>query len=140
MEYRLDGYCGLYCGACSMVLQTKAGTAEKTCYGCKSESPAGHCATCAIKACAKSKGYEFCIECPEVKTCELMIHFFNDPQNPNGLCVMKNMQRIQLVGLPAWLAEQAERWRCGSCGVSYFWYDETCPHCGQPVASYKTDI
>lgn len=140
MEFRLDGYCGLYCGACSMVLQTKAGTAEKTCYGCKSEGPAGHCATCAIKACAKGKGYEFCIECPQVKTCELMLHFINDPQYPNGLCVMKNMQRIQTVGVPAWLAEQEKRWRCGACGLSYFWYDETCPHCGQPVASYKADI
>ena len=140
MIYIFDGYCGLYCGACSMVLDTKAGKAEKPCYGCKSEAPAGHCAECAIKACDQSKGYEFCIECVEISTCEKMQHFIHDPEYPNGLGVMKNMERIQWVGVETWLVEQERRWRCGNCGNSYFWYDDTCPNCGQPVASYKADL
>ncbi len=140
MDFKLDGYCGLYCGACSMVLETKAGTAEKTCYGCKSEGPAGHCATCAIKTCARGKGYEFCIECADISTCELMIHFINDPQYPNGLAVMNNMRRIQVVGVDNWLVEQDKRWRCTNCDTSYSWYDQVCRQCGQPVSDYKVDI
>lgn len=140
MNYVYDCYCGLYCGACTMMLDTKAGKTDKPCYGCKSEAPAGHCATCAIKACARGKGFEFCIECAELPTCEKMNHFINDPEYPNGLCVMKNMQTIQQVGLPQWLADQELRWQCKNCGTPHSWWDETCPKCGQTVDSYKADI
>jgi len=41
MEFVLQGYCGLYCGACPIMLNTKAGAGTEQCYGCKSEQPAG---------------------------------------------------------------------------------------------------
>jgi hypothetical protein len=140
MEFVLDGYCGLYCGACTMVLETKAGIAEKTCYGCKSEGPAGHCATCAIKACAQSKGFDFCYQCADLETCEKMQHFIHDPQYPNGLNVPKNFTDIQRVGVKTWLTDQQQRWQCPNCGTAFTWYDEVCPQCSQPVKSYQADL
>jgi hypothetical protein len=140
MDFKLDGYCGLYCGACPGMLATKAGTAGDPCYGCKSEQPAGHCATCGIKACARNKGYEFCDECAELRTCDKMHSFMVDPQWPYHQSVWKNMEMMRQEGLAAWLVAQEERWRCTSCGTSHSWWDETCPSCGQPVANYRADL
>lgn len=74
MDTILHGYCGPFCGACPYMLNTKTGTGTEQCYGCKSELPAGYCATC----CARSKGYEFCNECADLGACELMEKFIND--------------------------------------------------------------
>ena len=82
MDFILHGYCGVYCGACPIMLKTKAATGSEQCYGCKSEQPTGYCATCGIKACAREKGYEFCNECANLSTCELMQKFINDAYWP----------------------------------------------------------
>jgi hypothetical protein len=140
MEYVKDGYCGLYCGACPLMLATIAGTAESPCYGCKSELPAGHCATCAIKSCARERGYEFCYECAELDGCEKMHAFMVDPQWPYHQAVLTNFDFIEAEGQPAWLDAQDKRWRCAACGESHSWWDEACKNCGQPVASYKADL
>jgi len=137
---KLDGYCGLYCGACPVMLGTKAGTETNPCYGCKSEQPAGHCATCDIKQCARQKGDNFCHECAERSTCEQMRNFMADPQWPYHQSVFKNFDEIRRDGLAAWLEAQAERWRCGTCGISHSWWDETCRQCGQTVANYRADL
>ena len=68
MKYILHGYCGLFCGACPNLLNTTAGLGAKSCYGCKSELPAGYCTTCGIKACALGKGYEFCNDYADLGT------------------------------------------------------------------------
>ena len=75
MDFVLHGYCGLYCGACPIMLNTKAGAGTEQCYGCKSEQPTGYCAVCGIRDCARGKGYEFCNECSEYNTCERMQKF-----------------------------------------------------------------
>jgi hypothetical protein len=142
MEYVLDGYCGVYCGACPALLATKAGKidAARQCCGCKSDKPTGFCATCGIKACAQSKGYEFCGQCSQLVTCELMQKFVADTQYPYGQCVLKNMQVIQEEGLAKWLETQDTRWRCQNCGAAHSWYQQNCPQCSQAVANYQADI
>lgn len=142
MEYILDGNCGVYCGACPVILATRAGNLEEDqqCYGCKSEKPTGFCETCKIKACAISKGFEFCIECGKLTTCDLLRNFVADTQYPYGQCVLKNLQLIQVTGLPTWLEMQDERWRCKNCNTSHSWYQETCRQCGHAVVSYKFDL
>jgi len=142
MEYVLDGYCGVYCGACPVLLATKAGIIDEAqqCYGCKSEKPTGFCATCGIKACAQRRGFEFCDQCAELVHCELMRQFVANTQYPYGQCVLKNMQLIREEGLPQWLEAQDKRWRCKNCGTAHTWYHETCPQCGQAVANYKADL
>lgn len=140
MDFILHGYCGLYCGACPIMLNTKAEIGTEQCYGCKSEQPIGYCAMCMIKACARRKSYEFCYECTESSACELLLKFVNDAQWPYQKGVLKNMEMIQCNELAKWLEAQEQRWRCTNCGTSHSWWDETCPQCGQTVASYKADI
>jgi hypothetical protein len=140
MEYILDGYCGLYCGACPVMLGTRAGTEAHPCFGCKSELPAGHCATCGIKACARSKGYDFCGECADLGACDQMQKFLTDPQWPYHQGVLKNMEVIRRDGVTAWLEVQDKRWRCASCGTPHSWWQETCSQCGKPVVSYRADL
>lgn len=141
MNYILDGYCGMFCGACPTMLATKAGTLDedKQCYGCKSERPVGYCDTCGIKACAQRRGYELCDRCDELTTCELVRKFISDTQHPYGQCVLKNLEVIRSRGLPKWLEMQDRRWRCQNCGAAHSWYHETCPQCGKAVASYKAE-
>ena len=124
------------------MLATKAGKLDDAnqCYGCKSEKPTGFCATCDIKACAQRKGYEFCNQCNELISCELMRKFVTNKQYPYGQCVLKNLQIIQEKGLAQWLEMQDKRWRCSNCGAAHSWYHETCPQCAQAVASYQADI
>jgi len=142
MDYVHDGYCGVYCGACPTLLATKAGKIDEglQCYGCKSEKPTGFCSTCGIKACAQGKGYEFCNQCSDLETCELMLRFVSDQQYPYGQCVLKNMETIRLTGLPGWLETQEKRWRCNACGAAHSWYHETCLKCGFAVNNYLADL
>lgn len=124
------------------MLDTKTGrlSENKQCYGCKSEKPTGYCATCAIKTCAIKKGIEFCNQCDELKSCELMRMFVSDEQFGYGKCVFKNMEHIRDEGLATWLKDQEKRWRCSTCGSSHSWYHRTCPQCGQIVADYQADL
>lgn len=142
MNFVPESYCGMYCGACPIMLATKVGECDedKQCYGCKSEKPTGFCTTCGIKACAIGKGFEFCDQCDELKSCELMQKFVSDTEYPYGQCVLKNMEMIRVIGLPKWLEMQEKRWCCNICGAAHSWYHETCPQCGQAVASYKLDL
>jgi hypothetical protein len=142
MQYILDCFCGVYCGACPNLLATKAGKLEmeQQCYGCKSEQPTGFCSTCPIKACAISKGYEFCSQCSELSTCEYMNSFISDQQYPYGQCVLKNLEMIQVQGLATWLGDQEKRWRCDHCGEPHSWYQETCSKCGFAVNNYLADL
>jgi hypothetical protein len=122
------------------MLNTKADVGTEHCYGCKSEQSAGHCVTCGIKACARFKVYEFCYECTELSTCELMQKFIGDARWPYHQGILKNMEMIRRDGLTKWLEAQEQRWRCSNCGTFHSWWDETCFRCGQAVASYKADV
>jgi len=140
MDFMLDGYCGLYCGACPAMLGTRARTETTLCYGCKSDHPAGHCATCGIRACARQQGYAFCYECADLATCEQMRKFMADEQWPYHQGVLKNLEMIQRDGVAKWLEIQEERWRCANCRASHSWWDETCCQCGRTVANYRADL
>src|SRR5512132_2514888 len=110
MDFILHGYCGLYCGACPIMLNSRAGLGAERCYGCKSEHPTGYCAICGIKNCAVQKGVEFCNECPEFSTCVQMRKFVEDTKWLYQRGVLKNMEMIRRDGLAKWLAWQEKRW------------------------------
>ncbi len=140
VDFVLHAYCGLYCGACPILLNTRAGTAAEPCHGCKSEQPTGYCAVCGIKACAQRRGHSFCNECPEYDGCPLAEKFIKDPNWPYQRLVARNMESIRQVGLASWLEAQDRRWRCASCGAAHSWWDETCPQCGQHVDDHRADL
>ncbi|UCE26796.1 MAG: DUF3795 domain-containing protein [Candidatus Coatesbacteria bacterium] len=140
MEYRYDTYCGLYCGACPVLVANQRGTvdelaekremdaADLVCAGCKSGTRKAPRADCEFALCALEKGVESCVECDEYP-CENLIGFRDDERAHHSV-VTRNLDRLGEVGLEAWLAEQDERWKCGACGTRFTWYDEKCPDCG----------
>lgn len=93
--------CGLDCATCDARIATiknddalRAQTAENwqkqfnastipiesiNCLGCRQDEVLfGHCPTCKIRVCVKSKGFETCADCPEMDNCEIvaMVHKF----------------------------------------------------------------
>jgi len=103
MDFILHGYCGLYCSACPIMLNTKTGAGTEQCCGCKSKQPTGYCAVCSIRACARGKRYEFCNEYSEYSTCQLMQKFLKDANWPYQQIVPNNMESIRQNGLVKWL-------------------------------------
>ena len=81
----------------------------------------------------------FC-EQVELRGCALMEQFAADTTWLNQRGVLLNLETIQRGGLARWLEEQAGRWRCAGCGRPHTWWDEACPHCGQPVVSCRAEI
>jgi hypothetical protein len=77
------------------------------CPGCQA---GGGNPACAIRICAREKGFAGCWECAEV-TCEKL------GEIDQGSPAPENRQRIRQVGLESWLAEQAAK---GEGGFSYF--------------------
>jgi hypothetical protein len=136
-DFVLDGYCGGYCGACPDFLATQQEIAaeDRRCQGCKSAVVLDWCAQCHLKKCAQEKGYETCAECDSFP-CVPMTTFIEDQGHPYHALVPANVATIRAKGIPAWLAEQAERWRCPACGTPFAWEMTVCPACGETVRSW----
>ncbi len=132
------GYCGLYCGGCQTYQETRTGAARDSqgkptpCNGCASDVLAPWCAQCAIRDCARAKGYRYCLACPK-NPCEKITTFMNDPRYPYHKDVQDWMVRLREVGTAAWLREQAARWVCRTCGSQYHWFARKCATCGTRV-------
>ncbi len=143
MESRYDTYCGLYCGACAVLVANESGEIEKKakewgekpadlrCFGCKSNTNSVYCRECELKQCAESKKVEFCFKCDEFP-CERLVVFKND-KNPHHSIVLKNLEHICKNGVTNWLEEQHIRWSCRGCGTKFSWYDKICTSCGEKV-------
>ena len=140
MEYRYDTHCGLYCGACAVLLANQQDrlrhaaaewemqTEQLRCGGCKSDTHCVYCVDCEIKRCAEGKQVEFCVECAEYP-CPRIVAFRND-RHPHHSIVLHNLEAIRTLGMARWLATRKERWSGPSCGAPFSWYDETCDRCG----------
>lgn len=140
MDYRYDSYCGLYCGACPILVANQKGAvdelakkiemdaADLVCAGCKSGARKAPRADCEFVLCALGKGVEFCVDCDEYPCGRLTD--FRDDKWAHHSAVTRNLDRLKEVGLAAWLAEQDARWTCPACGARFDWYDEKCPDCG----------
>jgi predicted RNA-binding Zn-ribbon protein involved in translation (DUF1610 family) len=151
MEFKLDAYCGLYCGACPVMLAQQNGNLEALaksnglepeavrCLGCKSEKVSVFCTSCKIRPCASGKGFDFCFQCDKLP-CAPFIAFRDSEEWPYHAAVPKNLERVQQVGVDVWLEEQDTRWRCPKCGTKFAWQDETCKSCGEKVSNYKADL
>jgi len=148
MEFRYDTYCGLYCGACEVLIANKNGEVEKLakawnmkpkelrCHGCKTETTASFCATCDVKKCAENK-VEFCFQCNEYP-CARLVEFKND-KYPHHSVVLKNLNSIRDKGINKWLEEQETRWSCPGCGTKFSWYDKVCKKCGEKLYSCEDE-
>ena len=141
--FREDSYCGLYCGACELLVATReetlAALAEQrgmspeqlACCGCKTPHSSVYCQTCQIKQCAKGRRVEFCVECADYP-CERLLTFQNDGK-PHKAALQKNLAAIAEQGAEAWLAAQRRRWNCPTCGVRFAYYARACRNGHAPV-------
>jgi hypothetical protein len=151
-EYEYGAYCGLYCGACAILVATERGEVEKllekkeaagytveqlTCRGCKTDVLARWCADCEMRRCARERGVAFCCDCDDYP-CEHNKAFHADKYAHHSV-VIKNLEAVREKGPAAWLAEQKERWSCPSCGARFTWYDEKCKGCGEALYDCRAE-
>ena len=149
MKSRYDTYCGLYCGACPVLLANENDEVEKKarewgmkpeelrCWGCKSGYTGVYCADCELKQCAEAKNIEFCFRCDHYP-CERLVVFQNDT-HPHHSIVLENLGRICQNSLSDWLVEQEKRWSCPGCSTRFSWYDKTCKNCGNKLYDCETE-
>ena len=147
--------CGLYCGACSILVAGKRGDSKRleqiakglaeylgqpvevrdlACEGCLSEVVALHCRECVLAACALERGLIHCAQCSDFP-CQRIIDFNNDGMRHHSE-VLDNIRRQREIGIDTWIEEQEERWRCPHCGCVVDWYASQCPDCDTALAGH----
>ncbi len=133
-----EAVCGLYCGACPVRLQRtddwiyqwvrehfKAEDKDLVCHGCRTDVLSVSCRECPKRDCAQTKGFDSCAVCPEMPCDKLQ-----GLDLGHGAEIIPNLEALRARGSAAWLAEQAEKWRCPSCGRVGSWYERICADCG----------
>lgn len=158
-EFKVDSYCGLYCGACDVMVSYMEGlksdklpawqdlpeefikniptgkTDDIKCFGCKSDNVFGGCAKCMIRKCAKEKMHvEFCFECENhpclrYKLQRFVTKFIFEKKLPHLKTIEPNQKMIKIEGLEKWLQNQYYKWQCPSCSTKFSWYRNTCRNC-----------
>jgi hypothetical protein len=149
LDFRYDTFCGLYCGACDVLIANKNDAVDALaqawnlepeqlrCCGCKSAVNAVYCVDCDIKRCAESKGVEYCFECGEYP-CSRLVAFRNDEHSHHSV-VLQNLGLVQSQGIEQWLEQQRDRWSCPNCGTEFSWYARTCAACGGELYSCEDE-
>jgi len=150
-NFNYGAYCGLYCGACAILVANERGEVEKlleqeepgyivddlTCRGCRTDVLARWCADCEMRLCARRRGVAFCSHCDDYP-CEHNKAFQADKHAHHSV-VLKNLAAIAERGGEAWLAAQAERWKCPSCGARFTWYEKKCDGCGAELYGCRAE-
>jgi hypothetical protein len=162
-EIKLDGFCGLYCGACDIYrLSEKAREAgikakweempeqfrraikeaDIVCHGCKSDTLFAGCRICPIIKCAKKKRMENCGLCNKYPCfyytmMNIVVRLRGlDKKLPHTAGRQPNLEFIRENGLEHFLSEQEKIWKCPQCGARLSWYLERCPSCGRGNENY----
>jgi hypothetical protein len=161
MELHFDSYCGLYCGACDMLvayrraqergvearwdnihfpLKGHFAASPVICHGCKGDVVFRGCRGCPIRKCARTMlDIETCLDC---KRFPCYRHWLvNAVRRVAGLnrklphlsVIEGNRAAIREKGVAAWLEDQERRWACPSCRTAFSWYERVCPTCGRSL-------
>ncbi len=153
--FNYDTYCGLYCGACSILTAYRTGRKDRfasywtestlkaslqlrgidpdgeslqvRCHGCKTDTLFANCRHCKIRACAVEKRIEHCNECSEY---------------PCGL-FHESLFNAEVQKLLPHLKEIPDNlMRIGTDGVEQWLSDQEkrwkCPGCGTAYSWYAT--
>jgi hypothetical protein len=146
-ERNLIGVCGIYCGACliyraykdkdqKLVQQlARYGLSKEQihCEGCVSNNLSPTCEKCSFRDCAKQKGFTFCFECAD-QPCAMIVDLAEKRSKTDHLphlrLCLNNLNTLKREGIPEWLRQQEDRWKCAKCGKKLYWYSQSCPECG----------
>jgi hypothetical protein len=147
MARKFDTYCGIYCGACSILVHGETRRAdgfvacckgvpesEIACGGCKSDSVYPGCRTCKMRDCAVQRGVAHCCDCKDYP-CKMYKQWQSARrvlphigESPGSL------EAVRRDGVDAWLYAQQKRWSCPQCGTRFSWYSTECSQCGRSLA------
>lgn len=148
-KFNPDTYCGIYCGACSIVMRSETGRTDGfaaclesvpkedlTCGGCKSDTVYAGCSTCNLRQCAREKGVAHCIDCSGYP-CKMYSKWQSAAKFivPHSSDAASSLEAIKRDGVVSWLAAQKKRWSCPDCGSLFSWYSPKCYKCGRSLAS-----
>jgi hypothetical protein len=148
-KFNPDTYCGIYCGACSIVMHGETGRADGfadclgsvpkedlACGGCKSDAVYTGCSTCNLRQCAREKGVAHCIDCSDYP-CKMYSNWQSAAKFlvPHSSDAVSSLEAIKRDGVASWLAAQKRRWSCPDCGSLFSWYSPKCYKCGRSLAS-----
>ncbi|MRR18545.1 MAG: DUF3795 domain-containing protein, partial [Deltaproteobacteria bacterium] len=149
-----DTYCGIYCGACSIVTHAETGCTdafaaclksvpkeELACGGCKSDNIYAGCGTCSLRQCARGKGVEHCIDCADYP-CRSYSKWQSSANFivPHSREAAASLELIKREGITSWLGAQKKRWSCPDCGLPFSWYAPECCNCGRKLASEAFEL
>jgi len=136
VDNNLAAPCGIYCGACRQYLLWKKDLLEERGYkqGCKG---------CRIrnKNCAfirrdcptlRKKEIDFCYECDQFP-CQKLQKIDTHYQEKYSVNMVKNLKRIEEIGVEKWLQEQEELYTCPECGGEICVHDAECYDCGNKI-------
>lgn len=143
-NFNYDTYCGLFCGACDVLMAYKTGNEDKIapylniepsqikCHGCKSDTVFINCQKCNIRNCAINRNIKHCIDCDDYPC-----NFFNENKLPHWKITSKNLMTIKNIGVNQWLSEQEKLWMCPECQKNFSWYSTNCINCGKDLEKIK---
>ena len=150
--------CGLYCGVCAIYMAHrddnrklkerlvnlyKGGISGKgtlpnseqlttediKCEGCLSENLFMHCRQCAIRECAREKGYTGCHACGDFP-CG---HIENFPMTVGKKVILRAIPHWRNVGTDQWISDEEARYICPGCGNKVFRGVVKCNKCKTPL-------
>jgi len=165
IDFNLDSYCGIYCGACDIMISYKTGKKQRLasvwnentvkllhkglglkydeskpftqeCHGCKSGQLFVNCSVCKKRECAISRNVAHCIDCTDYPCDEIRAMQKNASVLPHAKANHANMEAIKTVGVRQWLSDQQNRWKCPKCNMSFSWYSSACNSCGTDLRKY----
>lgn len=146
MRDRGESYCGIYCGACSILRHGETGRgddfisccglvprAELSCGGCKSDRVYAGCRVCSFRDCAVQRGVEHCVACADYP-CQAYRRWQRSARLlPHVNEAAGNLAAIERDGVEAWISAQRLRWSCPTCGTPFSWYQTACGSCGGSI-------
>lgn len=129
--------CGLFCSACTIYIASQEDPARLTflatrmgltegelyCEGCRSERRPQHCLACTFVSCAAGRGLAFCGECEDLPCPEFAAFVAERPHRND---IYRDLERINEIGVQAWMAEATARYTCPECGTLNSAYDIKC--------------
>ncbi len=157
-NFNYDSYCGIYCGACDIMIAYKTGKRTRLskfwnestvrkfhkscgipydesrpystkCTGCKTGTLFVNCSTCRIRRCAMNSRIEHCTDC-KLYPCSLFAEFKKVEQLlPHVRDNHSNLESIKKDGVKKWLSDQEKKWQCPGCGEGFSWYSKRCSKC-----------
>lgn len=128
MQSTLIAPCGMNCGICLAYLRTK-----NHCPGCRINDPSKSesCKSCIIINCGelKKQSSGFCYECIQFP-CKRLKNLDKRYRTRYKMSMLENLMNIKENGIPHFIRNEQNRWKCPVCGQTICVHRFKCYTCG----------